>query len=457
MAGVASASGLKKIEKMRVDCAHLEIGMYVCELDRPWLESPFMLQGFLIEDIEDINALREVCEFVYVDKISYSVKGATIMSIASSEGLSSNRYRRPAVGASAERGRIRLSRESEDGMLNRTSKGQSLDKFFPTKKLVTYTDTVIWRDETSKAKRAVSYLYDYLVKIMDMSLKSDRVDLQHASKAVTPMVESVIRNPDACLWWATMKPAGDENHDSALRSSVYATVLGRRLGLPGPDLISLAIGGMLFDIGKLRLENTILKGISKFSDDDIGLMRRHVEIGLKILERSGIKDPQIIDYVAHHHERFDRSGYPQQLGYDLIPAFGRIAGLVDCYNAMTSNRGYASTKSPAEAINQLYKLKDVHFHTDLIEEFIQAIGVYPVGALVEMTSGEVAIVVAQSRSRRLRPVILLLLDGDKKPSAEPRYVELDEVAHMEDGSKYDIVRNLEPSAYDIDMAGIQLI
>ena len=124
---------------------------------------------------------------------------------------------------------------------------------------------------------------------------------------------------------------------------------------------------------------------------------------------------------------------------------------------MTSNRGYASTKSPAEAINQLYKLKDVHFHTDLIEEFIQAIGVYPVGALVEMTSGEVAIVVAQSRSRRLRPVVLLLLDGDKSPTSKPRYIELDKVSHMPDGSKYDIVKNLEPNAYGIDLASIELI
>ncbi len=453
----ASASGLKKIEKVRVDCDKLKIGMFVCDLDRPWLESPFMLQGFLIEDIEDIDALREVCEFVYVDKVVDGSQGARIMSMMSGEGLADERFRRPAAGASQERGRMRLSRESEDGMLNRTSKAHLLDKFFPKKKLVTYADTVNWRDETSKAKRAVEYLYDYLVRVTNASLKSDSIDLQHAPKAVMPMVESVIRNPDACLWWATMKPAVDEHYDSALRTSVYAAVIGRRIGLPQPDLVSLAIGGMLFDIGKTRLETTILADITKFSDDDIGLMRRHVDIGLKILERSGIKDKQIIDYVAHHHERFDRSGYPQQLGADLIPAFGRIAGLVDCYNAMTSRRGYASTKSPAEAINQLYKLKDVHFHTDLIEEFIQAIGVYPVGALVEMTSGEVAIVVAQSRTRRLRPVIMLLLDSDKTPTAEPRYIELDTVSHMPDGSKYDIVRNLPPHAHGIDMAGIQLI
>jgi HD-GYP domain-containing protein (c-di-GMP phosphodiesterase class II) len=370
--------------------------------------------------------------------------------------LADGRYRRPAAGPADEKSRIRLSREA-DMLRHPPKKGQPIDKFFPGKKLVQYRDKTIWRNEKDKAKRAVDYLYGHIVQIMDQSLKSDHLDLQNVSKAVSPMVHSVIRNPDPCLWWATTRPATNYHHDSALRTSVFAAVLGRRLGLPVPDLVSMAIGGMLFDIGKSRLENTILKGVSKFNDEEIALIRRHVEIGLKILDRSGIEDPQIIEYVAHHHERFDGSGYPQQLADDMIPAFGRIAGLVDCYSAMTSSRGYARIKSPAEAINQLYKLKDVHFHTDLIEEFIQTIGVYPVGALVEMTSDEVAVVVAQSRTRRLRPVILLLLDADKQPTSEPRYVELDKVAQLEDGSKYDIVRNLEPNAHGIDLPSIELI
>jgi HD-GYP domain-containing protein (c-di-GMP phosphodiesterase class II) len=315
---------------------------------------------------------------------------------------------------------------------------------------------VSWHDEARNARRAISYLFDFIVKFMQLSVKGDRLDLQNIHKAVTPMVDSVIRNPDACLWWTTMKPAADDSHDNSLRSSVLAAVLGRQLGLPAKDLYSLAIGGLLFDIGKLRLDESILQADRRLTPDEMAMIQRHVEIGLSLLQRSGLTDPDIIDFIANHHERLDCSGYPQGLGGDMIPAFGRIAGVVDCYNAITSSRIYASTRSPAEAINQLYKLKGVHFHKDLIEEFIQAIGVYPVGALVELSTGEVAIVVAQSRSRRLRPVLLVLLDGNKKPARGGRFIVLEKTTHSDDGSKLDIVKNLEPNAYGIDRAAIKL-
>jgi HD-GYP domain-containing protein (c-di-GMP phosphodiesterase class II) len=391
---------------------------------------------------------------VFVDKSFERDKLTSNLPGASSAILSSTSEVKPVDSKPGNR----MSQDADQAKPNQPKESeQSIEDFFPGRKIIKYTDTGDWRGETRNARRAISYLYDFLVKFMELSLKGDRLQLLHMKKAVQPMVDSVVRNPDACLWWVTMKPAANYNHDSSLRCSVLAVVLGRQIGLPEKDLFSLAIGGLLFDIGKLRLDNNILQADRKLTAEEMSHIQRHVEIGLGLLERSGLTDPAIIDIVANHHERFDGSGYPQGLGSDLIPAFGRIAGLVDCYNAITSSRRYASTKAPAEAINQLYKLKGVHFHTDLIEEFIQAIGVYPVGALVELSSGEVAIVVAQSRSRRLRPIVLLLLDGNKTPVPEGRYIELEDTTHSDDGRKLDIIKNLEPNAHGIDMTAIKLI
>jgi HD-GYP domain-containing protein (c-di-GMP phosphodiesterase class II) len=436
------------VKKVRIESADLVVGMFVCDLDRPWLDSPFLIQGFYIKDNLDVVTVSNVCDYVFVDKVVGREQLTSSLPGASSAVLLTTGVNRPDA---------RLSRVAEEMQRKQPAKSeQGIEDFFPTRELSRYADTVSWRDETRNAKRAISYLDDFTVRFMQLSIKGGRLDLQNIQKAVQPMVDSVIRNPDACLWWTTMKPAENDNHDASLRSSVYAAVLGRQLGLPAKDLCSLAIGGLLFDIGKLLLDDSILNADRRLTAAEMAIMKRHVETGLDLLKRSGLTDPDIIDIIANHHERLDGSGYPQGLGGDLIPAFGRIAGVVDCYNAITSSRRYASTRSPAEAINQLYKLKGVHFHTDLIEEFIHAIGVYPVGALVELSTGEVAIVVAQSRTRRLRPIVLVLLDGNKNPTRGGQYIVLEEVTHSDGGRKLDIVKNLEPNAFGIDRAAIKL-
>ena len=438
----------KIVTKVRVESADLVVGMFVCDLDRPWLDSPFLIQGFYIKDNLDVDTVRDVCDYVFVDKFVERDQLTSSLPGASSAVLLPTGVNRPGV---------RLSRVGEEKQRNRPVKSeQGIEDFFPNKELTKYTDTVSWSDETRKAKRAITYLDDFTVRFMQLSVKSARLDLQNVKKAVQPMVDSVIRNPDACLWWTAMKPAANDNHDSSLRSSVYAAVLGRQLGLPANDLCSLAIGGLLFDIGKLRLDDSIINADRRLTAEEMAIMQRHIETGLDLLKRSGLTDADIIDVIANHHERLDGSGYPQGLGGNLIPAFGRIAGVVDCYNAMTGSRRYANTRSPAEAINQLYKLKGVHFHTDLIEEFIHAIGVYPVGALVELSTGEVAIVVAQSRARRLRPTVLVLLDGNKNRTPGGNYIVLEEATHSDDGSKLDIIKNLEPNAFGIDRDAIRL-
>ena len=441
------------IKKVRVECSDLAVGMYVCELDKPWLDSPFLLQGFYIKDENDIDTVRGICSYVYVDKLVEREKLDNSLPGASSAVMMTRTVSKDAPG----KARGHLSRAATAGVSRQPQKQeQALIDFFPGKELTKYTDTVSWRDETRNAKRAISYLYEYIVKFMELSSKSDRIDLQNVSKAVEPMVKSVIQNPDAALWWTTMKPPANDNNDAALRASVFSVVLGRQLGLPKRDLFALAIGGLLFDIGKLRMDDSILQADRKLTEEELAHIKRHVEVGLDLLQRNGLRNKDIVNFVANHHERLDGSGYPQGVVGDNIPAFGRIAGLVDCYNAITSSRRYAATRSPAEAINQLYKLKGVHFHKDLIEEFIQAIGVYPVGAMVELSSGEVAIVVAQSRTRRLRPIVLVLLDANKGPCPGGNYITLEEVTHSADGNKLDIVKNLEPNAYDIDMAAIKL-
>jgi HD-GYP domain-containing protein (c-di-GMP phosphodiesterase class II) len=161
----------------------------------------------------------------------------------------------------------------------------------------------------------------------------------------------------------------------------------------------------------------------------------------------------VIDMVAHHHERYDGSGYPNGLEQDAIPTFARIAAIVDTYDAITTKRSYAAAISPSDAIKLLYKSRDEDFQAELVEAFIQAIGIYPAGTLVELSSGEVGVVVAEYRARRLRPTVMVLLDANKDTLVESRIVDLHEEA-ADDPQSLTIKKSLKPEAYGIDLSVI---
>jgi hypothetical protein len=153
--------------------------------------------------------------------------------------------------------------------------------------------------------------------------------------------------------------------------------------------------------------------------------------------------------VQHHHERYDGSGYPSGLVRDDIPMLGRIAGIVDSYDAMTNDRVYAKGRSCLEAIKELYELRDIQFQGELIEQFIQALGIYPVGTLVELNSGEVAVVVGINRLRRLQPKVMLLLDAEKSSLKDNLIIHLAEQPIEDDSAARSIGQSLPPGAFDI--------
>jgi HD-GYP domain-containing protein (c-di-GMP phosphodiesterase class II) len=192
------------------------------------------------------------------------------------------------------------------------------------------------------------------------------------------------------------------------------------------------------------------------TEEEFAKVKEHVPLGLEAIKANGVMNQDVIDMVEFHHERHDGSGYPHGLKSDSIPVFARIAAIVDCYDAITSHRSYARAIPPSVAIKKLYEWKDIDFQAELVEEFIQAIGIYPAGTLVELSSGEVAVVAAEYRTRRLRPKVMVLLDADKKPLNDMRIIDLLSVKETEDGKPLEIVNSLEPDAYGIDMTAIHL-
>ena len=161
--------------------------------------------------------------------------------------------------------------------------------------------------------------------------------------------------------------------------------------------------------------------------------------------------PAVLEMVAHHHERYNGTGYPAGLSGNDIPVFGRIAGIVDTYDAMITSRPYAEQMSNYDALRQLRVLADVEFQAEIVDQFTRAVGVFPTGTLVELNTGEVAVVIKQNPIRRLRPEIMLITSAAKEMLDDFRIIDLDkEKVAASDRDSLWIETGLAPGSYGID-------
>lgn len=427
------------LKTLKVATADLDVGMYVSGLDRPWLDTPFATQGFFIQSVQEIEQLRKYCKYVLVDR---------------RRSIEPNIYR--------NRGPQQInhiqSREpsANDGAAPRQRKRLPADKIFAGRSIKPYQDDSGWEDEAPRAQRAVDLLIGDIDEIFADVEQGQKLNIVRLRKSVEPVVDSITRNPDACLWVARLKQHDQYTYKHSLGAAIWSVSLGRQIGLQRHDLRSLAMGCMLMDVGKLCIDSDLLQAERELSVEEMAEVASHVGHGVEIVQQSGILNRDVLDIVGHHHERFDGSGYPSGLRHNEIPPFARIAGIVDTYDAMTSHRSYATAVSPSDAIKLLYRARDEEFQAELVEAFIQAIGIYPAGTLVELSSGEVGVVVAEYRTRRLRPKVMILLDADKRHLRKSKLVDLQQEMDPTGQPSLTISRSLEPDAYGIDLSQVSI-
>jgi HD-GYP domain-containing protein (c-di-GMP phosphodiesterase class II) len=412
---------------VEIPVALLSKGLYVSQLDRPWIDSPFLFQGFEVESDEELQQLQDLCKHVQVEV--GAEEAATLRARM-------QKQRPPAKPA-------------EPGT---TSLEEITDNLTARMHLVPAKDPVPLKTELLSARGAYSQARDTVAKIFDRLKRGGGLDIQLMESAVDSMVDSLFRNREAMGWLARMKVKDDYLYSHSLAASVWALAFGRHLGLDKTTLRSLGMGGMVLDIGKTQLSTHLLQKSGKPDESEWQQLLRHVDLGLAILEKDPRADATMKGMVRTHHERADGSGYPNKLLGDSIPLVGRIAAIVDCYDAMTSDRLYAKGKSTYDAVRELKRLGKTWFQPELVELFIQAVGVFPTGTLVELNSGEVGIVIAQNRFRRLRPEVMLILDADKKVREQFPAIDLQMYTQENENGNPTlfITQGLEPGAYGVD-------
>lgn len=403
-------------QEFRISVGGLEQGMFVSRLDKPWLETPFPMQGFLVDSDEDLDKLKRICSHVYVDI---------------------------DLGKSPESRFIEL--ESADLV----EAAQGRDELANLRK-VDWEVQTDFETELRHAEVAHDVLQAGVAEIME-DLRSGRaLELNKVRVGVEAMIDSITRNPSAYIWLKEMKRKDDYTYHHALGCSVWAACFARHLGLERNELLEMSLGGLLFDVGKTRLPLGLLANQHGLDERETALMHMHVQYGLEILQETAGITPGILEMVRTHHERHDGSGYPHGLRGNEIPIAGRILGIIDTYDALTKDRRHSPGMSPHQAVAELYKSRDTLFQAEIVEQFIQTCGIYPTGSLVELSNGQVGVVTAVHSLKRLRPSVMVLLDSNKLPLAQFRTIDLGKVALDAQGEPLTIKAGLPPRAYGID-------
>lgn len=401
----------------KVNCNDLKVGMYIQELDRPWLETPFMFQGFLISRDDEIDALQRYCEYVFIDRdrgeIDIRITHTRVESTASATSCIKT-------------------------IANRTGSGSK------------YPDTVVVEKELETARKTYEESSHTIEHVFSTVHSGGALNLDDASNTTSNIVDSVMRNPDAFMLLQCMKSKDHYRYTHAINCCALAATFCRHLGFSKAEIQEVSMGALLLDIGIIKVPDSMIGIQGTLNPLSMKLVRHHVNFGLEILDKTPNIPSLVRDMVLTHHERINGKGYPYALKAEQIPVCGRIAAIVDCYDAMISNRPHRKSTSPTEAICAMYSWRNIDFHEDLIEQFIQCIGAYPTGSLVELNSGQIGIVMSQNRVRRLYPKILLILNADGVRYESPTTVDLWEYAQKTRGTVLDINKVVDADELGID-------
>lgn len=417
------------VQQKKVAVHDLEVGMFVSDLDRPWHQTPFPIQGFHIRSQDDIRALVSHCKWVMVDvaetRESKAVKGSA----------------KPAFGRSVSK---------------RGGREQLQLPPLAIREPVTYETVTTLKKEMKTSKRLLDDM-DVALDQLFKTLRDDGVpDLRPIAAITSKMVSSVVRQPDALLWLSRTRSHDSFLYRHALNTSVWALVCGRHLGLNEGLLNHLGLGCLLTQVGKTALPADLLAQEGQLNADEYSLYRGYVTRGVAMLENTGLSRA-VLSVVQGHRERHNGSGFPEGVRGDRIPLLAKVAGIAEFFESLIAPRAHSEPMTPAKAVTLLYEMRNIEFQEDLVENFIQAIGIYPTGSLVQLSDGQRGIVVSHSPERRLWPRVMVMTDSDARPLKTAKIIDLARFNEGREASDTVSIRDclphgtegLDPSHYDV--------
>lgn len=385
----------------RIDCSRLKVGMRVIELDRPWIESPFTVKGFKIDSMAQIKQLQANCNYVYISAAKKA--NPTLKNIAEK---------------SAEMELTDLLPDPEPATLEPILNTYPDNIYNRPLAEHNYSDTDSFRQALPKAaaahQMATAVVTDFLTNVR----LGKTFNSQAARNAVKQCVESVIANENAMLWLSLLKNVDEYTAQHSVNVGLLSIVLGRAEGLSPEELETVGLCGMMHDIGKSKIPLEILNKSGAFSEEEFSIMKTHTTSGYNILTDKPDLETIVAEVAYSHHERLNGKGYPRAMPAGSISHFTRIVAIADTYDAVTSERVYSPAKSSFEALTILIGARGSHFDPEQVQRFIECIGIYPIGAIAELSNREIAIVLPTPHEHQNSPKVLVVRDRNKKKCEE---------------------------------------
>lgn len=462
-------------DEIHVDIKDVCVGMHVLRLDIPWEKTRFLFQGFLIQDEAQLSELRRVAKFAIVSRRmsdAAALKGITlstpipfqeskrqvIRDIPSVQRLREQvlapkpeqtstfsfkqflkdvaslfqfgppaRTVRPSISEAVTIQEPRLEKAAE---VIRYKDSMKLRKQFEEidhvpQEIVLYQDSSRIEDEVKVAKAAKIKLESTIPDLAnEMAIAAIAKNIEYSMDTLTEVADSIIRNPGAMQLLSGVKARDKEAHQHAIDVSMMLISFGRELGLPKSNIIDLGMGGLLHDIGMTRVLGGVFNTRKVRNAAEYKIYKEHIKEGIEAIREIGIESQIVQSIVANHHERYDGSGFPRGLKKDAIGLYSNMAVIVDAYVSMVSGHGINKPVTPSQAISELLNNAGKLYHPSLLNQFIQIIGVYPIGSIVRLSNGQTGLVVRQNRLWRLSPVVLVILDEKKERLRKQVLVDL---------------------------------
>ena len=371
----------------KISIAQLKPGMYVSDIGSDWMSHPFLRSAFAVKDEAMVQKIAESgIHELYIDP----ERGDDVADAPTKQEVVEELEREMLEAATAPA---------------------------PARKITAAEELVRARKIHGEANLIIRNI------MQDVRL-GKQVTIEKAEPVVEKLTDSILRNGGALLSLCRVKNKDDYTFQHSVSVCALQVSFCRALGLDAGTIHLAGVGGLLHDIGKVKVPDKILNKPGRLTEDEFTVMKCHVVESRKILsETEGISETSI-QVAAQHHERHDGSGYPEGLKGEAISQMGQMAAICDVYDAITSNRVYHKGMAPHEALRKIFEWSKFHFNPVLVQSFLRAIGIYPVGTLVMLESGRMGVVLEQAEGNLLQPTVRVFYDSKREQYLPPQEVDL---------------------------------